>query len=225
VACSLLSLDAIEPYLGEIGFQRGDASDLRAACREYLDAATRENFDRHSSGSPSDPERWLDRLARDHGKPLASRIANFVDRLVGARPDSSRHGWTELMVSLVRQPSGESSLPLQPSKVEVIRRVSDHHLKSMKQLDDRVEQFGASLTSQWDKELLERDFFPNDDEDVEARRFDPKPWLWDLLSDTQWRTFAENLRSELTPSEIDLLVTWARSRPGSTFGDHISASV
>jgi hypothetical protein len=62
----------------------------------------------------------------------------------------------------------------------------------------------------------------NDDDQV-ARRFDPKPWLWQLLSDREWRTFAESLRNELTEMEILELVWWGKAIPESTLGKYLAA--
>jgi hypothetical protein len=227
VACALLSLDAIEPFLLVIGFRQDRAPTLRAICREYLAAwEQRGDVGEESEAGRlrSSAELWLDRVARDQGQTVAIDIVHLADSLSSRATTPERPGWTELMARLAREPAiVPPQLP--PAKFEVFKRISNRHLESMKLVHKRTEEFAGSLTSAWDMSLVQGEFFPDGDEDEESSQFDPETWLWDLLSDIQWRSFSAELHQNLTAAEIDLLVSWAKGLPDSTFVKHITTAI
>lgn len=229
MACALLSLNAIEPTLEDIGFKHSEAGQLREMCRQYLELWAADERASASSastdGPPLDTEAWLDHVRKDHGQSLATRLAELSSRLANRPGAVARDGWTELMVRLPQEVERDSMPHLPAQKLQAFRTLADRHLEAMKRLDERVEYLGdASSGSEWDRALLESNFYPDDnDEDQAARRFDPKPWLWQLLSDGEWRTFAESLRHELTETEILELVSWGKAIPESTFGKYLAA--
>ena len=229
VACALLSLDAIEPYLEDIGrFRRSDAPALRALSRQYLE---RWGDGDDGPGGPAekdvafDPQAWLDLIRQEYGEGLTSGITDLADALVTGTSASSRHGWTELMAKLAHEHQVGSTPDVPPIKFQAFERISTKHLESMEGVRRRIDEFAKSMSTAWDKSLLQVDFYPNDDEDQESRRFDPKAWLWELWSDRQWQSFATSLHRELTLLEIDKLLSWARALPGNAFGEYLSASM
>ncbi len=171
-----------------------------------------------------DRQAWLDLIRQEHGEGLTSGIADLADALVTGTSAPSRHGWTELMAKLAHEPTVGSTPGVPPIKFQAFERISTEHLEAMEGVRQRIDEFGASLNSAWDRSLLHIDFYPNDDEDQESRRFDPKVWLWELWSDRQWQSFATSLHKELTVLEIDKLISWARALPENAFGKYLSAS-
>jgi len=175
VACALLSLDAIEPTLEDIGFRRSEAGELREMCRQYLDLLAAEERGSGSSAStdrsPLDTDAWLDHVRKDHGQSLATRLAELSSRLAYRPGAVARDGWTELMVRLPQEVE-RGSMPHMPAqKVQAFRTLADRHLESMKRLDERVESLGdASSGSEWDRALLGSNFYPDDNDDDQAAR-------------------------------------------------------
>ncbi len=70
VACALVSLDILEPFLAELGFRRDDGAAVRQAGRAYLDEWLRD-----------DAEAWPASARQTHGEVIADRIAQLSDEL------------------------------------------------------------------------------------------------------------------------------------------------
>jgi hypothetical protein len=105
--------------------------------------------------------------------------------------------------------------------------LAGHHLEALRRTHARAESLASeSSQSEWDRQLLASNFYPIDDGDDESeRRFDPVPLLWQLLSDREWRSLAENIRKELSEAEILELVSWGRDTPENAFGKYLSTSL
>jgi hypothetical protein len=210
-----------------LGFRQDLAPILRAVCREYL-AAWEQGGDvrdeNEARGLGSAAEIWLDRVARDQGQTVATDIVHLADSLPSRASTPERHGWTELMARLAREPAiGPPQLA--PAKFELFKRVSNRHLESMRLVEERIGEFARSLKSAWDVSMLRGQFYPDGDDDEESSQFDPEAWLWGLLSNIEWQSFSAELHQNLTAAEIDLLVSWARGLPDSTFGKHLTTSI
>ncbi len=232
MACALLSLDAIEPLLEDIGFKLSEALQLRDVCRQYLELW--KSDDRYtgtttSTHEPSaDSAEWLAGVGRDHGESFVARLLTLSSRLGSRHGGLARDGWTELMVRLPQEVERGSKPHLSPKKLQALKTLANGHLEAMKRLHERVESVAAeALSSDWDQRLLESNFYPADDEhadDEGARRFDPRGWLWELLAVTEWRSFAESLHMELSDSEVEELISWGKAIPQNAFGKYLAAS-
>jgi hypothetical protein len=230
MANALLSLDAIEPALEDIGFQRDEAGQLREITRQYLElwAAADQTNDSSTSvdGLSFDSAQWLDRVRSNYGESLATRLAEMPSRFA-IRPSTAREGWTVLMVRLPHEIEHGSKPNLPAHKLQAFMALAGRHLEAMKRTHERAESLAsASSQSEWDRQLLASNFYPIDDGDDDSeRRFDPVPLLWQLLSDREWRSFTEDLRKELSEAEILELVSWGKASPENAFGKYLSTAL
>jgi len=230
MANALLSLDAIEPALEDIGFQRDEAGQLREITRQYLElwAAADQTNDSSTSvdGLSLDSAQWLNRVRSNYGESLAARLAEMPSRLA-IRRGATREGWTELMLRLPREVEHGSKPNLPEDKLQAFMALAGRHLEAMKRTHERAETLAsASSQSEWDSHLLASNFYPDDyGNDESERQFEPVPLLWQLLSDREWRFFAEDLRKELSEAEILELVSWGKASPENAFGKYLSTAL
>ena len=230
MASALLSLDAIEPYLEDIGFQRDETSQLREIARQYLklwEAADQINdSSRLGDGSSLDTTQFLDRVRSNYGESLAARLAEMPSRLA-VRPGAAREAWTELMQKLPQDLARGLKPNLPAHKLQAFMALAGHHLEALRRIHGPAESLAlAASQSDWDRHLLAGNFYPIDDGDDESeRRFDPVPLLWQLLSDREWRSLAEDLRKELSEAEILDLVSWGKDTPENAFGKYLSTAL
>ena len=88
VACALISLDIVDPFLSDLGFGRDDGAAARRVARKYLvawDTASNEAADA-----------WLGSVRTNAGNAVVDRVAQLADAL--AHPGPSDLAWIELMV-------------------------------------------------------------------------------------------------------------------------------
>jgi len=198
VACALISLDLIDPFLSELGFDRDNIAAARDAARKFL-------VGWHASASEEiDP--WLNSVRNEYGDSVAERMAELVDAL--AHPGPIHLSWIELMVKIRGGIGSRWEADLPPNILEWFRAAAGTYLAGSDQIHQRVDELVAPIT-EWDITLLTQDFYPGDtDEDPDSRRFDPGSWLWAYLDKLHWERFRERLRSHLTPEELNHLVAW-----------------
>jgi hypothetical protein len=199
VACALISMDVVEPFLDELGFSGDDGAAARQAAREYLlDWRLRD-----------DAETWLASVREGHGPRVADRIAQLSDDL--ATPGPNHLPWVEFMVKL-EDPEGIQTKPrLGRAKLAWLRHAARVYLAESGHINARVDALGSAKLSRWDAQFLSEDFYPADSEDDAEVHFDPGAWLWAWLDKRHWERFRHELRSKLSAQEVDELVSWGNT--------------
>ncbi len=200
VACALISLDIVDPFLSDLGFGRHDGAAARRVARKYLVA--------WDTASNEAPDAWLGSVRTNAGKAVVDRVAQLADAL--AHPGPSDLAWIELMVK-VRDGVGSGSDPGTPSKLEWFRAAGLAFLAESDHIDQRLDALVEPVT-EWDVSLLSEDFYPLDsDEDPDSGRFDPRSWLSMHMRKRRWQRFRDLLRESLSVQEVDELVSWGNS--------------
>lgn len=196
MACALISLDIIDPFLRDLGFVGDDVAAARNAARKFLSGW-------HAFAAEG-ANAWLDSIRSEYGNSVAERITELSDALAHAGP--VHFSWNQLMVKIGEGIGSEADIP--PNKLEWLRAAAETHLAGSDQNRQRLEDLAAPVT-EWDVALLTENFYPGDnDEDPDSRRFDPGSWLWAYFDKLHWERFREQLRSNLTPEELNRLVAW-----------------
>ena len=202
VACALISLDVIEPFLGELGFSRDDGEAARQAARRYL-------LDWRSRGqgaSQDDAEVWLASVRESNAALVADRVAQLSDEL--ATPGPNHLPWIELMVKLKDKAAMQTKPRLSRAKRLWLGNAARVYLAESDDIHERIEALGSAELSHWDAQFLSEDFYPADSEDDPSTHFDPGAWLWAWLDKQHWKRFRDQLRSKLSAKETDELVSW-----------------
>ena len=199
MACALIGMDVVEPFLAELGFSGDDGAAARQAARKYL-------LDwRHRD----DVGTWLASVREGQGPRVADRIAQLSDDL--ATPGPNHLPWVELMVKL-EGPKGMQTKPrLGPAKLAWLRHAATVYLAESGHISARVDALGSAKLSGWDEKFLSEDFYPADNEQDPDVRFDPGAWLWAWLDKRHWERFRDQLRSKLSTQEVDELVSWGNT--------------
>ena len=209
MACALISMDVIEPFLGELGFSRDDGGAARRAARRYLlDWRSREQGGSEWSrgASEDDAEIWLASVRESYGALVADRIAQLSDEL--ATPGPNHLPWIELMVKLEDKAAMQTKPPLSRAKLLWLSNAARVYLAESDHIHARIEALGFAELSEWDAQFLSEDFYPADREDDPSTHFDPGAWLWAWLDKGHWERFRDQLRSELSAKETGELVSW-----------------
>ena len=221
IACAVLSLNLVEPFLRDLGFRPTEGKLVRRISRELIRPWLVRN---NSSVSPEDlilkqaPGAWLRDLSLRYGRSLARRFGALSNSLAEtSRYGSERLAWTELVMT---SHSLASISSVDPSVLETFSRLSRNYLRTEARLDDRVKLLAIRPRSVWDKHLLSAPFF--DREDLPENRFDPGPWVSALLRQRQWLRFRASLIANLSPSNLTALVSAARNLPSLRLSEHLS---
>lgn len=202
MACALMSMDVVEPFLGELGFSHDDGQAARQAARKYLlDWRSREQ-----RASEDEAEVWLASVRESDAVLVADRIAQLSDEL--ATPAPNHLPWIELMVKLEDKAALQAKPRLSRAKLLWLSNAARVYLAESDHIHARIEALGSAELSRWDAQFLSEDFYPADSEDDPSTHFDPGAWLWAWLDKRHWERFRDQLRSKLSAHETDELVSW-----------------
>lgn len=209
VACALISLDVVEPFLAEMGFSHDEGAAARQVARTYvIEWRSREvvRSDESIGGTALDPEVWLASVRESHGAFVAERIARLSDDLATRGPNHLP--WIELMVKLEDEATLSSGPQLTRGRLAWLRDAARIYLAESDHIHGRIVTLGSAKLSPWDRQFLSDDFYPADSAKDTGADFDPGAWLWAWLDDRHWQRFREQLQSNLSPREIQELVSW-----------------
>lgn len=209
VACALISLDLVDPFLAEMGFSQDQGTAARQVARAYVtEWRSREEIqsDRSEDASDRDAEAWMASVGERSRALVADRIARLADDLAGRRPNHLP--WIELMVKLKDEAIFASAPQLLQVGLAWLRKAARLYLAESGHIHARIDSLLSTDLSLWDGQLLSEDFYPSDYEGDTGAQFDPGAWLWVWLDDRHWQRFREQLQSNLSAGEIEELVSW-----------------
>lgn len=208
VACALISMDVVGPFMAEMGFSSDEAAGVRHVARTYVIGwNSREvRSDESEGASGLDPEVWLASVRERNGALVAERIARLSDELAVRGPNHLP--WIELMVKLKDKDIFASAPRLLQARLAWLRKAARLYLAESGHVHARIDSLLSTELSPWDRQLLSEDFYPSDYEGDTGAHFDPGAWLWVWLDDRHWQRFREQLQSNLSAGEIEELVSW-----------------
>lgn len=209
VACALISLDLVDPFLAEMGFNQDQGPAARQVARAYVtEWRSREEIrsDRNEDASDLDAEAWMASVGERNGALVADRIARLSDDLAVRR--ANHLPWIELMVKLKDKAIVASAPQLLQARLAWLRKAARLYLAENGHIHARIDSLLSTQLSLWDRQLLSEDFYPSDYEGDTGAQFDPGAWLWVWLDDRHWQRFREQLQSNLSAGEIEELLSW-----------------
>ena len=210
VACALISLDIVEPFLDELGFRGDNGTAARQAARTYIDEwRSREQggSDLSRAALNDAAEAWLASVAEVQGAYVAIRIAELSDELATRKPHHLP--WTGLMVALEGRSTKHSKPRLNAAKLAWLKKSARAYLAESDRLHTRIDALHSAKLGAWDGQLLAEPFYPpGNDEDTHGVHFDPGSWLWAWFDQVHWERFRYVLRDRLSAHELDELVSW-----------------
>ena len=208
VACALISMDVVGPFLAEMGFNRDEAEGARQVARAYVtEWRSREiRCDRSEDASDLDAEAWMASVGERNGALVADRIARLSDDLAARR--LNHLPWIDLMVKLKDKAIFASAPQLLQARLAWLRKAAKLYLAENGHIHARLDSLLPTELSLWDRQLLSEEFYPSDYEGDTGAQFDPGAWLWVFLDDRHWQRFREQLQSNLSAEEIEELVSW-----------------
>lgn len=223
VATALLSLDVVDPFLPDLGFRRTQAWTVRRVAREFLDPWRPPVAPKsRKKGVPQQsPQEWLSNVRSRYGRSVAGKISALSDTLATENVNAAeRLAWTELLVRLDAELTRGSVPSVGEEKLGRLGRLARSYLTSMARLDSRLESDLRPPRSNWDKQLLSRAFYREGGRADD--RFDPEPWLAELLKSRLWTRYRNKIKEVLAASEISALVAWGKTLSGFRLTNRLS---